>query len=192
MSTTSTPYGARPIGTLGGGGSWNSKVRHIPIASGYGTAIFYGDFVKGVAAGGVELDTGTTTLTPCGIFLGCFYTEPTTKVPTFNKQWPASLAASDAVAYVLDDPFVVFTMQGDGTLAATARLGNVGVTQTAGSTSIGMSKNDIDVSDLATTNTLPLKIIGFTDGPLDSVGDTYTDTLCMFNVGHQYLNTTGV
>jgi hypothetical protein len=192
MSASATPYGVRPIGSLSASGSWAATIRHVPIANAYNTAIFFGDFVKGVAAGGVELDTGTTTLTPCGIFLGCFYTEPTTKVPTFNKQWPASLAATDAVAYVLDDPHVVFTMQGDATLAATARLANVGVVQTAGDTDIGMSKNAIDSSDEATTNTLPLKILGFTDGPLDSVGDSFTDAICMFNVGHQYLNTTGV
>ena len=64
--------------------------------------------------------------------------------------------------------------------------------QTAGSTAIGRSKNSVDISTVATTATLPVKIIGFVDGPDSAVGDAYTDVLVMFNVGHQLLNTTGI
>lgn len=64
--------------------------------------------------------------------------------------------------------------------------------QTAGSTSIGRSKNAVDISTVATTNTLPLKIIDFVDGPDSAVGDAYTDVLVTFNVGHQLLNATGI
>ena len=74
MSSTATPMGAEPIGTLSASGSLTGKVRHLSIASNYGTAIFYGDFVKTVAAGTVEKDTGTTSLTPTGVFMGCSYT----------------------------------------------------------------------------------------------------------------------
>ena len=44
----------------------------------------------------------------------------------------------------------------------------------------------------ATTNTLPLKIIDFVEGPDSAIGDAKTDVLVMFNVGHQLLNTTGI
>lgn len=54
MATTATPSGAEPVNTLSASGSFSGKVRHIKIASNYGTAIFYGDFVKLVAAGTVE------------------------------------------------------------------------------------------------------------------------------------------
>ena len=64
--------------------------------------------------------------------------------------------------------------------------------QTAGSTTIGNSKNAVDGNTAATTNTLPLKIIDFVDGPDSEVGDEFTDVLVMFNVGHQLLNTTGI
>ena len=69
---------------------------------------------------------------------------------------------------------------------------NVGVIQTAGSSVFGISKNAIDGSTAATTNTLPLKIIDFVDGPDSAIGDSKTDVLVMFNVGHQLLNTTGI
>jgi len=100
--------------------------------------------------------------------------------------------ASDAVAYVIDDPSVVFQMQADDTLAQTALGNNAAVVQTAGSTDIGNSKNAVDASSIATTNTLPVRILGFVDGPDSAVGDAYTDVLVKFNAGHQYDNTTGV
>ena len=192
MATSATPYGARPINTTSASGSFTGKVQHIKIASAYGTAIFYGDFVKLVTAGTIEKDTGTTACTPIGIFLGCKYTDPSTNQMTFNQTWPASTAASDAAGYVLTDPNVLFQMQGDGTLPQTALGANYAVIQTAGSTTIGNSKNAVDVSTVATTNTLPIRLVDFVDGPTSSVGDSYTDVVCKINVGHQLVNTTGI
>ena len=192
MATSAAPTGAEPVGTLSASGSFTGKVRHIKIASGYGTAIFYGDFVKLVSSGTVEKDTGTTSLTPVGVFMGCSYTDPSTNQKTFNQQFPASTAASDIMAYVLDDPSVLMRMQGDATLAQTTLGNNVAVDQTAGSTSIGRSKNAVDSSTVATTNTLPLRIIDFVDGPTSTVGDSFTDVIVKFNVGHIYENTTGI
>ena len=191
MATTATPMGAEPVGTLSASGSFTGKVRHIKIASGYGTGIFYGDFVKLVAAGTVEKDTGTTALTPVGVFVGCAYTDPSTNQKTFNQQWPASTVASDAVAYVVDDPSVLMQMQANGSLAQADLGTNLQAVQTAGSTSIGRSKNSTN-STAATTATLPLRLIDFVDGPSSAVGDTYTDIIVKFNAGHQYDNTTGI
>jgi len=192
MATSAAPTGAEPVGTLSASGSFTGKVRHIKIASGYGTAIFYGDFVKLVSSGTVEKDTGTTSLTPVGVFMGCSYTDPSTNQKTFNQTFPASTAASDIMAYVLDDPNVLMQMQGDATLAQTTLGNNVAVVQTAGSTTIGRSKNAVDSSTVATTNTLPLRIVDFVDGPTSTVGDSFTDVIVKFNVGHIYVNTTGI
>ena len=192
MSATATPNGAEPIGTLSASGSFTGKVRHIKIASGYGTAIFYGDFLKIVSSGTVEKDTGTTSLTTVGVFMGCSYTDPSTSQKTFNQTFPASTAASDILAYVLDDPDVLMKMQSDASLAQTVLGNNFAVVQTAGSTTIGRSKNAVDGSTAATTNTLPLRLIDFVDGPDSAIGDAFTDVIVKFNVGHQYINTTGV
>ena len=201
MSTTATPYGFRPVGLLGGG-DWRNSIRHIKMTNSYGTSIFYGDVVKVVSTGTVEKDSGTTTMTPVGIFVGCSYTDPGSSQPTYSQMWTASTSATDIMAYVVDDPNVVFQGQGDATLAQTALGNNVAVVQTAGSTSIGTSKNAIDSSTIAATKTLPVRILGFIDGPNSSVGDTYTDVLCKFNSGgdatgdscasHQYQDTTGI
>ena len=192
MATSATPNGAEPSGTCSSSGSFTGKVVHIKIASAYGTAIFYGDFVKLVTAGTIEKDTGTAALTSIGIFLGCKYTDSSTSQLTFNQTWPASMAASDAVGYILIDPDALFKMQGDGTIAQTGLGANFSVTQTAGSTTIGRSKNSCDASTVATTNTFPIRLVDFVDGPNSSVGDTYTDGIYRFNAGHQLTNTTGI
>jgi hypothetical protein len=101
--------------------SFTGKVRHIKIASGYASDVFYGDFVKLVAAGTVEKAAVTTAAVAgtVGIFVGCSYTDPSTNQLTFNQYWPTGTVASDAVAYVVDDPKLLFQMQGDGSIAQT-------------------------------------------------------------------------
>lgn len=193
MSNVATPSGAEPIGSLSSSGSFTGKVRHIKIASGYNTSVFYGDFVKLVAGGTVQKDTGTTTLTPCGVFVGCFYTDPTTNQPTYAQYWPAGTVASDAVAYVVDDPNVLMVMQADGSLSQDAIGANFAVVQTAGSTSVGRSRNAVDASTKAATASLPIRCIDFVDGPNSAVGDSFTDIIVKFNDGdHQYNTALGI
>jgi len=165
MSTAATPYGAEPVGTLSASGSFTGKVRHYKIVTTEATAIFTGDFVKLISGGTVSKQAVTTSLgtITVGIFMGCAYTDPGTGQMTFSAQWPAANAATDAVAYVADDPFLVFKMQADGALLATKVGLNASLISTAGSTTIGRSKNAIDASTAATTNTLPVRILEVID-----------------------------
>ena len=194
MASTASPMGARPVGSLVSA-AYNAKITHYKIANAFGTDIFYGDFVKWADNNPnttIQKDTGTTSMTPIGVFLGCSYTDPSTGQTTFNQYYPASTAADDIMAYVASDPFLVMQMQSDEALTQDDLGKNVAVVQTAGSTAIGTSKNAIDGSTANTTNTLPLKIIDFVEGPDSAIGDAKTDVLVMFNVGHQLLNTTGI
>tara|TARA_R100001510_G_scaffold52769_1_gene53786 strand:- start:1576 stop:2163 length:588 start_codon:yes stop_codon:yes gene_type:complete len=194
MASTATPHGASPVGSLVSC-AYNAKVTHYKIKNAFGTSIFYGDFVKfgdDNPNTTIQKDTGTSSATPIGVFLGCAYTDPTTKQFTTNNFYPASTAADDIVAYVASDPFLIMQMQSDEALTQDDLGKNVGIVQTAGSTTIGRSRNAVDGSTAATTNTLPLKIIDFVDGPDSAIGDSFTDVLVMFNVGHQLLNTTGI
>ena len=205
MATTAAPYGARPIGTLSASGSFTSKTRHLPIGASYGTQISNGDFCKLVADGEIEKDVGTTALTTCGIFLGCSYTDPTTGQKTFSNYWPASNAATDAMAYVLDDPNVLIQMQADEAMNTTDRGLNAAVVVTAGSATFGKSKNALDGSTPAVTATLPLRIVDFVEGPRSlppkgtTASDAFPDVIVKFNAAssftvspHSYLNCLGV
>ena len=205
MASTAAPYGARPIGPTSAAGSFTGMVRHLPIITTYDTAIFNGDFVKLVANGTIEKDAGTATLAAVGIFMGCSYTDPTSGQKTFSDQWPASNAATDAMAYVLDDPNVVFQMQADEAMNTTDRGLNADVIQTAGSTAFGKSKNAMDGDSAAATLTLPLRIIDFVDGPKSlppkgtTASDAFPDVIVKFNAAstftaspHSYNNPTGL
>ena len=194
MASSATPHGARPVGTIVGS-PYQGKVTHYKIKNAFGTSIFYGDFVKWADDNPnttIQKDTGTTACTPIGVFLGCAYTDPTTGQFTPNQYFPASTAADDIVAYVATDPFILMQMQSDEALTQDDLGKNFAVVQTAGSTAIGTSKNAVDGSTVATTNTLPLRIYDFWTGPNSAINDTYTDVIMKFNVGHQYVNTTGV
>ena len=98
--TVSAPYGFKPVNLIGGQ-VFSGATRNLPIAYGYNTNLFYGDFVA-LVRGNLERISVTsgTAGTLVGIFLGCSYTNPTTKQKQFSQYWPASTAAGDAVAYV--------------------------------------------------------------------------------------------
>jgi hypothetical protein len=105
--TVSAPYGLKPINLIGGQ-VFAGATRQIPIASGYATDLLNGDVVKLTTDGTLVKDTGTTTATPVGVFLGCSYTSPVLKYKLFSQYYPASTVASDIVAYVADDPDLLF------------------------------------------------------------------------------------
>ena len=201
MSSSATPHGATPVGSLVSC-AYNAKVTHYKIKNAYGTSIFFGDVVKWADDNPnttIAKDTGTTACTPIGIFLGCAYTDPTTGQFTPNQYFPASVASDDIVAYVASDPFLIMQMQCDGAADQDDLGKNCAIVQTAGSTAIGRSKVAVDISTVATTSTLPVKIIDFVNGPDSAIGDAYTDVLVVFNSqsafgtgGHQLLNATGV
>jgi hypothetical protein len=176
------------------GGQVNTNAfRRISIASTYNTNIFTGDAVLLVDAGTIEKDTGTSTMTPVGIFMGCEYTDPNLGYLLHKQYWPADTVATDAFAYVYDDPDALFHIQADGQVPQTALGANIGVTQTAGSTAFGQSRVDADIATIAITATLPLRIVDFVIGPDSAVNDAFTDIIVKWNFGmHQYETATGV
>jgi len=198
MATTAAPYGLRPINLIGGQ-VFAGSTRLIPITSAYSTNIFYGDIVA-IATNGtiVKVTNVGTNADPfpagtVGVFLGCTYTDPNLKYKLQNQYWPASTSASDAQAYVCDDPDALFQIQANGAVAQSLLASNFGVVQTAGSTTTGDSKVALDASTTATTATIGLRLVDFVNGPFSTVGDAYTDCIVKFNFGiHTYYNGTGV
>jgi len=199
MATTAAPYGLKAV-NLVGGQPYAGSTRQLKIASGYAANIYNGSVVSIVAAGTVEIvsEVGSNAdafpAGTVGVFVGCSYTDPNTKQKLFSQYWPTGTVAADAVAYVIDDPDVVFQIQADDTLAQTALGINIPVVNpTAGSTTTGNSTMAADASGIAVTDTLAFKIIDFVDSTTSSVGDTYTDVLVKFNPkSHAYTNGTGI
>jgi hypothetical protein len=198
MSAIAAPYGLRPVNLIGGQ-VFAGSTRLLSIASGYNTNIFYGDVVAINSSGVItKVTTVVTNASPfpagvIGVFLGCTYTNPTLKYKLNSQYWPAGTAASDAQAYICDDPDAVFQAQANGSVAQTALGNNIAVVQTAGSTTTGDSAIALDSTTINTTSTIAFRIVDFVNGPFSSVGDAYTDCLVKFNFGiHSYYNGTGV
>jgi len=201
MASTAAPYGFKPV-NLVGGQPYAGSTRQIKIASGYASNLFNGQIVSIVAAGTVELvTTNGDNSTPfpagtIGVFVGCSYTDPNTKQKLFAQYWPTGTVASDAVAYVVDDPDVLLQVQADGsmaqaTLGSNAHLAAVQSSST-GSTTTGNSNTALDAT-VNTTSGFAFRVVDFVDSPDSAVGDAYTDVLVKFNPdAHSYLNKTGI
>lgn len=198
MSSIAAPFGLRPIGRQGSGGQ--EVFNQYPIASGYNTNIATGDLVQlvdGGTATTIEKQSGTGDITTeidmYGIFLGCSYTDPVTGQWTFSQLWPANTAASDAMAFVVDNPDVEFAVQADG---APANAGdvygkNAALVQTAPNTALKISRVALDISSVSTDPQLPIRIIDYVGGaPGDENGSAYPIMRCRFNY-HQLTSTTG-
>jgi len=175
MTASAYPFGMIQIGKLGWGYN-NAGFETHQILDGYTTSLFYGDVVKMATTGYIQKDTGTTTLTPYGIFVGCRYVDASGRVLDSNC-WPASLTTGKAVyAKVVTDPNAVFMIQADAALSLAALGANAGITQTAGSLrsagGYGTSKNALTASTVNTTDTLPLRIVGLHEAPDNAWTDT--------------------
>ena len=70
------------------------RAEEANIANNYDTAIYTGQVVEAVTAGGVEAAT-VGDVQQAGVFGGVFYTDPTTSKPTWKAYYPASTAAAD-------------------------------------------------------------------------------------------------
>ena len=181
--TVDGPYGFKPINLIGGQ-VFAGSTREYPIPYGYATSIFYGDLV-GLTRGNVQrLSVSTGTLgTVTGVFLGCSYTNPTTKQKQFAQYWPASTTAGDAVAIVCDDPDTVFkaVVCNTGTTVASgarAMIGqNLAMINNTGNVNTGDSANALLApSDTpATTDALPIRVLGLVPDTVVTLGSvTYT------------------
>jgi hypothetical protein len=205
MATTATPYGLKAVNHLGGT-PYAGSTRLLPIASAYGTNIYYGSIVSIVAAGTIEIVTvtgngggGAAASFPAGtigVFVGCTYTDPNLGTVVFRQNFPTGTVATDIQAYIVDDPDVIFMAQADGAVTQ-ADLGqntNFAAVQstTTGDTTTGNSNSAVS-STTATTATIAFRIVDFVDSPTSTVGDAFTDLLIKFNAGiHSYDNATGI
>jgi hypothetical protein len=132
-----------------------------------------------------------------GVFVGCTYTDPSTKQKLFAQYWPSGTVASDAMAYVVDDYDALFQVQADDSLAQTTLGNNIPLaavqSTSTGSTTTGNSNTAVDASAAAATTGISLRIVDFVDSTTSTVGDAYTDVLVKFNpVAHSYTNPLGI
>lgn len=179
MANKDAAFGLRPSRMMGGAPYSGGQSRYR-IASGYSGVVFQGDLVKQVTGGGIERAAAGSAVPVVGVFNGCQYTDPTTGEQVFKNYYPGSIAASDIIAFVVDDPNVVFEVQADDTFPVADLFGNFDIVDqaTTGDTSSGRSNVELDVTTGATTTTLPLKAIDISQDPdNDDVASANTNVM---------------
>ena len=180
MSNQDASFGLRPVRT-----SISSQQQNrYRIASGYATAIFQGDLVAMVTGGGIERVAAGGSGLILGVFNGCFYTDPTTGKPTYSNSYPGSVAASDIMANVIDDPGATFEIQANAAMPIADLAGNFDIVDQSpvGDTTSGISRMEMAVSTGAATATLPLKAIDISQDPENSdVSSANTNVIVKIN-----------
>lgn len=165
--SVSGPYGFRPVNLIGAQ-VFAGGTRQLPIQYGYASNIFYGDLVN-LTRGTITVNADTTDSTGTGlvgVFLGCSYTNPTTKQKQFSQYWPSGTQAGDAVAYVCDDPDTVFkvvmcsatTVVASGAIPSIGQ--NYGLIQNAGNVNTGDSAVALLWSSSTTSIDLAARVVG--------------------------------
>jgi len=178
MANKDAAFGMKPVRMVGGAPYTGGQSRYR-IAANYGTSIFQGDMVAQVTGGTVEVHADGGTVPVVGVFNGVQYTDPTSGEQVFSNYYPASTNASDIIAFIIDDPDVVYEVQADDTFPVTDLFGNFDIVYTsAGSTLTGISGAELDVTTGATNTTLPIKAIDISQDPNNSdVGAANTNVL---------------
>tara|TARA_E500000318_G_scaffold111019_2_gene128127 strand:- start:600 stop:1220 length:621 start_codon:yes stop_codon:yes gene_type:complete len=189
MSSVAAPFGLRPIGRLDSGSL--EPFRQYPIASGYAANIAVGDVVQLVDQGNeitiqrmTDGEDGDTAVLFVGIFMGCEYTDPTSGQLRQDSLWPTGTVASDAMAYVVADPNVLFEIQADGSITNTKEVygRNAPIVNTAPNATFKQSRIALDISAIGTTTTDMLKIVDYRGGTKgDEIGSGYPVFVCRFN-----------
>ncbi len=186
MANVNKAFGLRPLGKLGSNYNSDGDTQYR-IASGTVTAIFQGDTVTFGVSGGVS--TGFIVKhTPAapnilGVFIGCQYTDPTSKKPVWRNYYPGGIAADDIVAFVVDDPYAQFLVQASG-VAGNAAIGqNANLVQTvAGNITSGVSGLEVNTGSLGAASDLNVKIIGVTTDPSNNdLTAAYADLIVVIN-----------
>lgn len=194
MSTVAAPYGLAPVlhpsgivrpAVSGGPGPYGG----MTIASGYANNIFLNAPIQidsTTPSGNIVLATGQQTagaVTAAGRVLGSFqgteFTLTATGRRTVSNYWPANTVATNIVAWVTRDPWIVYEIQANGPVAATA-LGAQGTFTTNGSangnTTTGFSTVALDTITipLSQASTNQVRIVGFSQQVTNTPGDLFT------------------
>lgn len=189
MASVNRLNGFKLARILGSASTMNAQLELCFVPASDASVIMVGDPVKQLT-GAARSQTGAMGVTrvtagtdiPYGIVVGIAFEgvgdlpniPPVTDLntPVYRR------ASTDRYLLVVTDPNALFEVQASQTsiaaATAVAMVGkNIPFSVAAGSTTSGSSGFAVDTSAVATTATLPLKIIGFPNRPDNLPGDTY-------------------
>lgn len=160
------PYGYKPVNLIGGQ-VFSGSTRNVAIQYNYATAIGYGDAVKEVNGFVTRalIASATTANQVTGVFLGCYYTNPSTKQRIWSQYYPGGVLAGDITAIISDDYDVVLKA---AACSATTVIGSVA--QAMIGSNVGGIANTVNIANgdslaavlvptALSTATLPFRVV---------------------------------
>ena len=183
MSAVASPYGLRPINSLGAGSYNGGAIRQIPMTVNVAAAIGTGDVVLIGAASAGQPTPATATVVAgttagvLGVCVGVSYVDPVLKYQLFAASLPTGAVTAgytNIMVHVCDDPMQLYSLQAVGSVARILQ-GKFCALENFGLSTYGVST--IRASTPANTTTLAMRIVDFASTP----GDAFTDLIVKFN-----------
>lgn len=209
MANVDSPFGLRPIRHMMGV-PLAATIRPYYISASYGTALFIGDPVVKYSDGAnaAAVSAPSAGLFPPGTLPEVRKAAITTNTPITGvivgfAAHPANLdlkhnpANTERIAYVCDDPWMVYEIQADAVLALTSigLNGNLIFTH-AGNTATGLSGVELDAAGTAdgpdTTATDQIKILRFVNREDNDTAAAHAKVEVMINMHTQRHATAGI
>ena len=163
MANVDAAFGFVPVRHMSGN---VPRANKYTLASGLAENIFTGDLCILINTGLLTPHTATET-NNIGVFAGCSYTASDGSY-VYSQYWPTGTTATNIIAYIYDDPYIVYKVQSAGTTAQT-NIGNCAdVVAGAGSTTTGQS--GFEISGTMAAGTATCKIIGLWESPDNAFG----------------------
>jgi len=156
MANPNAAFGLNPIGKVGQNRDAQGLSEYNIAAS--SSAIYQNDPVTAASTGYITVASTTDQL--LGSLNGVFFTNASTKKPTWANNLAASNTATDIVGYVTDDPYERYEVQASGALAIADIFLNGNVVYTAGSSANFVSKVQINTTALAVSTGAQMRVIG--------------------------------
>ena len=163
MANVDSPFGFVPSRHMSGSPIRTNK---YTITSGLAENIFNGDLVILTTDGVITPHTAEET-NNLGVFAGVSYTASDGSYK-FSEYWPSGTTGTNIIAYVYDDPYIVYKVQSDGSPAQTDLGACADVVADAGSTTTGQSGFQLNSS--MGSGTATCKIIGLYESPENAFG----------------------
>jgi len=205
MSAIASPYGLKPVGTLGSVPYNGGAARAFRLTADNTVALYLNGpctlaagAVNGIGATGTA---GTPSVNlALGVVVGIQYTDPVLKYTLFAQYLPVSAVTAgytNIIVFVNDDPNGLFQVQGAGSITQAAIGWNAALTYASttipGSAITGISS--VSLTAPANTDNLMMRVVDIVNqsslqgGFASTPGDAYTDVIVKWNFGaHIYHN----
>jgi len=182
MSSTNAPFGLRAVYSPSG------IIREMQgtILSTYAADLYTGQPVKMGTDGTLQAAAAGDAF--IGLFAGCQYLPSGAQRPVISPSWPSGTTATEIIAYYTMDPYLVYEIQADGSLAQTNIGNQFNFSAAASSNGLGYSIATLGVGTVTTSGSAQMRVIGIANGIDNASGDAFTVVQVQISK-HQYVAT---